>query len=129
MYDKLCFEETESNDVYLLDLQNFVKAEYLVEQMIFSHQSKYQIDVLQKFSASILQRNAFLLSNMYSSKCLNKHIYIVDKITCQMVRLAAKFGYVSDILYIAIYMYYYKSFGYRNAVSIIKLAKVKLAQT
>lgn len=126
MFDELFFYEIENNDAYLLNLQNFVKAEHIVEQMIFSHQSKYQIAMLQKLSASILQRIAFLLSNMYSSKCLNRHIYIVDKISCQMLRLAAKFGYVFDILYIAIY--YYKSFRYKKAASILKLAKVKLAK-
>lgn len=91
--------------------------------MILSHQSNYQITVLQKLSASVLQRIVFMSSSMYSSKCLNKFI---DKFSCQMLRGAAKIGYVSDILYLAIY--YYKSFRYREAVSIIKLAKVKLAK-
>lgn len=61
---------------------------------------------------------------MYSSKCLNK---FVDKLSYQMLRRAAKIGDFSDILYLAIY-YYYKSFQYREALSIIKLAKVKLAK-
>lgn len=86
--------------------------------MIFSHRSNYQT-----LLASILQKIAFLLSNMYSSTCLNK---FVDKLSCQILRRAAKIGYVSDILYLAIY--YYKSFQYREALSIIKLAKVKLAK-
>lgn len=60
---------------------------------------------------------------MYSSKCLNK---FVDKLSYQMLRRAAKIGDFSDILYLAIY--YYKSFQYREALSIIKLAKVKLAK-
>lgn len=60
---------------------------------------------------------------MYSSKCLNK---FVDKLSYQMLRRAAKIGDFSDILHLAIY--YYKSFQYREALSIIKLAKVKLAK-
>lgn len=117
------FEEIENNDSYLLNLQNFIEARYLLEQMIFSHRTNYQIIILQTLLASILQKIAFLLSNMYSSRCLNK---FVDKLSCQILRRAAKIGYVSDILYLAIY--YYKSFQYREALSIIKLAKVKLAK-
>lgn len=123
MFDVLFFEEIENNDLYLLNLKEFIEARYLLEQMILSHQSNYQITVLQKLSASVLQRIVFMSSSMYSSKCLNKFI---DKFSCQMLRGAAKIGYVSDILYLAIY--YYKSFRYREAVSIIKLAKVKLAK-
>lgn len=123
MFDVLFFEEIENNDLYLLNLKKFIEARYLLEQMILSHQSNYQITVLQKLSASVLQRIVFMSSSMYSSKCLNKFI---DKFSCQMLRGAAKIGYVSDILYLAIY--YYKSFRYREAVSIIKLAKVKLAK-
>lgn len=123
MFDVLFFEEIENNDLYLLNLKEFIEAKYLLEQMILSHQSNYQITILQKLSASVLQRIVFMSSSMYSSKCLNKFI---DKFSCQMLRGAAKIGYVSDILYLAIY--YYKSFRYREAVSIIKLAKVKLAK-
>lgn len=61
---------------------------------------------------------------MYSSKCLNK---FVDKLSYQMLQRAAKIGDVSDILY-HLAIYYYKSFQYREALSIIKLTKVKLAK-
>uniref|UniRef100_K1R3Q2 Uncharacterized protein n=1 Tax=Magallana gigas TaxID=29159 RepID=K1R3Q2_MAGGI len=43
-----------------------------------------------------------------------------------MLILAAKFGCVSDMLYIA--MYYYKTLRYRKALSVIEMTKVKLAQ-
>ena len=43
-----------------------------------------------------------------------------------MLKLAAKFGCVSDLLYIA--MYLYKTFRYRKALSVIEMTKVKLAQ-
>lgn len=122
-FDVLFFDEIENNDLYLLNVQNVIEARYLLEQMIFYHRSNYQIAILQKLLASVLQKIAFLLSNMYSSTCLNK---FVDKLSCQILRRAAKICYVSDILYLAIY--YYKSFQYREALSIIKLAKVKLAK-
>lgn len=42
------------------------------------------------------------------------------------MKLVAKFGCVSDILYIA--MYYYKTFKYRETLSVLAIAKTKLAQ-
>lgn len=53
-------------------------------------------------------------------------MYIADKMSCHMLKLAAKFGCVSDMLYIA--MYYYKTLRYREALSVIEMTKVKLAQ-
>ena len=53
-------------------------------------------------------------------------MYIADKRSCYMLKLAAKFGCVSDLLYIA--MYFYKTFRYRAALAVIEMSKVKLAQ-
>ena len=53
-------------------------------------------------------------------------MYIADKRSCYMLKLAAKFGFVSDLLYIA--MYLYKTFRHREALSAIEMTKVKLAQ-
>uniref|UniRef100_K1RE49 Uncharacterized protein n=1 Tax=Magallana gigas TaxID=29159 RepID=K1RE49_MAGGI len=43
-----------------------------------------------------------------------------------MLKLAGKFGYVSDMLYIA--MYYNKTLRYREALYVLEMTKVKLAQ-
>jgi hypothetical protein len=43
-----------------------------------------------------------------------------------MLKLAAKFGCISDRLFLA--MYNYKKLKYTEAVSVIEMAKVKLAQ-
>ena len=56
----------------------------------------------------------------------NKQMYIADKRSCYMLKLAAKFGFVSDWLYIA--MYFNKTFRHRQALSVIEMTKVKLAQ-
>ena len=53
-------------------------------------------------------------------------MYISDKRSCYMLKLAAKFGSVDDLLYIVVY--YYKTFRYREALSIKEMTKVKLAQ-
>ena len=43
-----------------------------------------------------------------------------------MLKLSAKFGFVSDLLYIA--LYYHKTLRYKEALSVIEMTKVKLAQ-
>ncbi|XP_061165131.1 uncharacterized protein LOC133174107 [Saccostrea echinata] len=57
---------------------------------------------------------------------VNKQKYIIDKISCNMLKLVAKFGCISDALYLA--MYYYKTSRYTEALSIIEMTKVKLSQ-
>ena len=82
--------------------------------------------MLQKLTANILQNAAFTLHNMYKNTGLNKQMYIVDRMACYMLKFAAKFGCISDLMYIA--MYYYKALRYRDALSITEIIKVKLAQ-
>ena len=44
-----------------------------------------------------------------------------------MLKLAVKFGFVSDLMFVA--MYHYKTLRYRAALSVIETTKVKLEQT
>jgi hypothetical protein len=62
---------------------------------------------------------------MYSNT-ENKLMCIADRMSCHMLKLAAKFGCVSDRLYIA--MFYYKTLRYTEALSVIEMTKVNLAQ-
>ena len=98
-----------------------------VENLLRSPLTQCQVIMLQKLTATILQRSAFILHDMNTKTArVNKHIYISDRISCYMLKLAAKFGYVSDLLYFAIY--YYKTFRYREALSVLEITKVKFAQ-
>ena len=100
----------------------------ITDQMIGYPLTEYQVAMVQKLTANILQRTAFTLNNMYTNTCtgLNKQMYIADRMSCNMLKLAAKFGFISDMVYIA--MYHYKMSRYREALSVIELTKVKLAQ-
>ncbi|XP_052690659.1 uncharacterized protein LOC128168493 [Crassostrea angulata] len=98
------------------------KAIHLIEQLVESPLTNYQAVTLQRLTAFIFQITAFTLHNI----CVNKQMYIADKLSCHMLKLAAKFGCVSDMLYIA--MYYYKTFRCREALFVIEMTKVKLAQ-
>nr|XP_022329881.1 uncharacterized protein LOC111128532 [Crassostrea virginica] len=93
--------------------------------MIGSPLTQYQVVMVQRLTVTILQRTAFTLHNMYTNTGLNKQMYIADRMSCYMLKLAAKFGCISDMAYIA--MYYYITSRYREALSVIELTKVKLA--
>ncbi|XP_062598889.1 uncharacterized protein LOC134260338 [Saccostrea cucullata] len=97
-----------------------------IEQMIISPLlTQYQVVMLQKLTAEVLQRTAFILHmEIYLSE--NKQRYRIDKISCHMLKLAAKFGCISDMSFLA--MYYYKTSRYMESLSIIEMIKVKIAQ-
>ncbi|XP_022299446.2 uncharacterized protein LOC111108135 [Crassostrea virginica] len=118
---------TKIDAVPIYDLHSCMEYLHIVEQMITSPLTQCQIIKLQKLTATILQNSAFLIHDMYTDTSEgNKQMYIVDKGVGYMLKLAAKFGSVSDLLYIA--MYFYKTFRHSEALSIIEMTKVKLAQ-
>nr|XP_011414756.2 uncharacterized protein LOC105319054 [Crassostrea gigas] len=103
----------------------FTKVIHTLEELVHTPLSQYQVVTLQHLTAFALESTAFVLHNMYTNT-VNKQMYIADKQSCHMLKLAAKFGCVSDMLYIA--MYYYKTRRYREALSVLEMTKVKLAQ-
>nr|XP_034326915.1 uncharacterized protein LOC117689505 [Crassostrea gigas]XP_034326916.1 uncharacterized protein LOC117689505 [Crassostrea gigas] len=126
-FDVQLFGEIRNTDALnTSDLQRCMKILHTIEQLIESPLTQYQVVNLQKHTATILQNTAFILHNMYTNTGVNKQMYIADKMSRHMLELVAKFGFVSDMLYIA--MFYYKTLRYREALSVIELTKVKLVQ-
>nr|XP_034302758.1 uncharacterized protein LOC117681599 [Crassostrea gigas] len=108
------------------DLFGLSKTMHMIEQLIYSPLTHYQVVLLQKLTVSNLRCIVFVLHTMCIYTGFNKQMYIADRISCHMLKLVAKFGCVSDLLYIA--MYYYKTLRYREALSVIEMTKVKIAQ-
>ncbi|XP_011414756.3 uncharacterized protein [Magallana gigas] len=128
-YDTELVEGSFVYDHYIVANRNlcgFTKAIHTLEELVHTPLSHYQVVTLQHYTASVLKSTAFALQNMYTNTGVNKQMYIADKQSCHMLKLAAKFGCISDMLYIA--MYYYKTLRYREALSVIEMTKVKLAQ-
>eukprot|EP00105_Crassostrea_gigas_P012121 XP_011428016.1 PREDICTED: uncharacterized protein LOC105328718 [Crassostrea gigas] len=125
-HDVELVNEAASEFVFPNGLYSISKAILTIEQMLDSPLTNNQAVTLQILTASILQRTAFVLHTIFTNTGVNKQIYIADRISFHMLKLAAKFGYVSDVLYFA--MYYYKTFRYREALSVIEMIKFKLAQ-
>ncbi|XP_061166183.1 uncharacterized protein LOC133175077 [Saccostrea echinata] len=126
-FDVNLYEEIQKHDTYSkFNIQSCTRYLHAVEQMMGSPLlTQYQVLVLQKLTAGVLQKTAFIL---YMETCTqeNKLRYRADKISCHMLKLAAKFGCITDMMYIA--KYYYKTLRYMEALSIIEMIKVKLAQ-
>ncbi|XP_052708612.1 uncharacterized protein LOC128183577 [Crassostrea angulata] len=108
------------------DLRICTKYLHAVERSIGLPLTQYHIVMLQKLTATVLQGIVFILHNLYTNTGLNKQLYIVDKLACHMLKITARFGCVSDMFYIAVY--YYKTFRYKEALSVIDITKVRLAQ-
>nr|XP_034332006.1 uncharacterized protein LOC117691059 [Crassostrea gigas] len=124
--DEEIFREMLNHDsISTLNLHMCEKYLHRVEQLLGLPLTQYHIVMLQKLTANILQRTAFNLNNMYTNTGSNKQLFITNKISCHALKFAAKFGFVSDMLYIAIY--YNKTFRYRKALSVIDKTKVKFA--
>ncbi|XP_052676371.1 uncharacterized protein LOC128157790 [Crassostrea angulata] len=107
------------------ELCRIIKGIHIMEQLVVSTVTPYQVILLQKLTSTVLRYAAFLL-HMNTNESVNKKMYIADKLSCHMLKFAANFGYVSDLLHIA--MYYYKTGRYRKALSVIDITKARLAK-
>lgn len=120
--EEIFYEMHRIDSRFPKDLRYCIKFLQTVERFCRAHLTPHQVLVLQRFTANIIQRTVFIINNMF--KCPNKQSYIADKMSCHMLKLAVKFGCISDSVYIAIY--YYKTFRYQKALSIIQNTKDKI---
>ncbi|XP_065933663.1 uncharacterized protein [Magallana gigas] len=127
-YDVELVRESKKAISHTADLCGHTNAIHTIEQLLESPLTHYQVVTLQNLTTSLFRNTAFQSHNtfMYTNTGVNKQMYIADKTFCHMLKLAAKFGCISDMLYIA--MYYYKTLRYREALFVMEMTKVKLAQ-
>ena len=84
------------------DLNDCLDFLQVLEQLAMSNCTQFQALMLQKLIASIIQTSAFTLHDIYINRSsVNKQMYVIDKISLNMLKIATKFGFVSDMLYIA----------------------------
>ncbi|XP_056015570.1 uncharacterized protein LOC125674082 [Ostrea edulis] len=88
--------------------------------------SPYQTLSLQHATAEVLTQTAFVMLNN-ASCCTHRQVYILDKTVCNMLRLAARVGSVTQsLLYLA--LYYYRMGRYNDALHVTYLTKQRLSQ-
>lgn len=111
--------------LYYGKLINCLEPLEVIEQLFNSNVSKIEALVLRRATINVLENIAFILLSQISGE--NRSFYVVDKIACQALKLSAKFGNVSDMLFSA--MYYYRTSRFKEALSDLDLAKALLTQS
>ncbi|XP_062578692.1 uncharacterized protein LOC134240632 [Saccostrea cucullata] len=135
LFEKSLFNELNLNNIPTPDLlrcMNFLSA---AEKLIILPPTLYQVLLLQKITVSAFQSTAFMSYNLLTffasfkantSSVVNKQVYIANKVSSYMVKLATKYGCISHMLFIA--MFYYKALRYKEAILVLEMTKAKLAQ-
>ncbi|XP_062592778.1 uncharacterized protein LOC134254251 [Saccostrea cucullata] len=140
LISKVLFEIDLLNELYSFgiptpDLHTCMRFLNAFEKLIILPLTQCQVLQLKRFTATVLQNTAFILYQLpilfapfevNTSSVVNKQVYIANKASSYMLKLAVKFGCISDMLYIA--MFYYKTLRYKEALSVLEMTKVKLAQ-
>ncbi|XP_062604088.1 uncharacterized protein LOC134265880 [Saccostrea cucullata] len=120
------FELESNNPIVRPTLNRCFEFQKILETLMNGKLTNYQVLLVQNLTVINLQCTAFVLCNRCANTAENKLVYKADKISCYMLKLAAKLGSISDILYLA--MYHYKTFRYMKAISVLQIAKIYFAQ-
>lgn len=105
--------------VFLINLQSCVKALLNVEKLMNFNLARVYSLVIQRATAAIFHQMAFCLLSLKLKS--NKLVY---GLSCSAIRLAVKFGDVSDMLFNA--MYHYRKHNTCKTLAIVEKAKVLL---
>jgi hypothetical protein len=87
--------------------------------------SPYQTLTLQHATAGVVTYAAFVMIDD-ASYCTHRQVYTLDKTICNMLKLAARVGCVSQSLYLA--LYHYRMGRYNDALLVTYLTKHRLSQ-
>eukprot|EP00105_Crassostrea_gigas_P036483 XP_019920631.1 PREDICTED: uncharacterized protein LOC109617970 [Crassostrea gigas] len=116
IYDKFFSQQNIRNNYLMLRLITVLMNQSFTE---------YETLTLQQCTADVLKGTAFInLSTSSSSDCTNKKVYRSDRLTCNLLKLAGRFGHLSCLLYLA--MYFYRTCRYGEALHVTALIKSRL---
>ena len=116
-FDEGLFVDILKNDVLVHSEDKVRPTEYIkkVEKLLRVPLSKYKVLMLQRLTVTALHTTVFhLKSQCTDTLSSNKKMYIFDKLYCNMLKIAAKFGVISDMLFIA--MHFYSTCRYTEAI-------------
>ncbi|XP_061185819.1 uncharacterized protein LOC133193922 [Saccostrea echinata] len=108
-----------------------------IEQLIGEPLKEIQVVQLQRATVSVLQNTPFILHSWFNSSDYfllnlscnterknNRQMYVIDKISMNMLKFTDKFGCITDMLYIV--MYFYKTCRNTEASTCLKMIDVKI---
>ncbi|XP_048766540.2 uncharacterized protein LOC125673782 [Ostrea edulis] len=124
-------DDTASREIFFLrfrveeELSSFFILLSAVDKLSRLPLSPYQTLTLQYYTAEVLVRTAFIMVNRTSCQTC-KNVYKLDRIVCNMLKLASGVGLVSHSLHLA--LYYYRTRRYNEALRLTYLIKQRLLQ-
>jgi hypothetical protein len=105
------------------DIKHFAAYIKGIESLIRRRQGPYQLLCIQKITSQLLIRTAWYLTQ--NAWPCNKGVALTSDKVCYMLKLASKIGYVSDILYLA--MYYYRMCRYEQSLRCLQRAQERMS--
>ncbi|XP_048751605.2 uncharacterized protein LOC125663360 [Ostrea edulis] len=117
------FSEINEINFSVLDIKEFPDYMIEIEKFIRERQGPYQIVNIQKITSSVLINTAWYITQ-YAGPCNKGVTFISDKV-CHMLKIASQIGYVSDILYLA--MYYYRTFRYEQSLRCLQRTQERMS--
>lgn len=126
--DKELFYEIGTHDAfntYCSDIDESIILLNGICSLDVSILTPYQYVALEKFASSILRYLAYHLHDMSFSH--NKERYMIERLCEKLLIQVAKLGWVSDILYVP--MYLYTNDRRRKAAHYLELAKLNLSKS
>ncbi|XP_062616899.1 uncharacterized protein LOC134278617 [Saccostrea cucullata] len=107
---------------HMVDIYLYLKSNDILSSFSCS---PYQLLTLQYVKSDILVQLAFTVANNNSS-CKYKNVYILDRVICNVLKLAGRLGPIYSLLFLA--LYYYRTAKYEKALHIIYLSKQRLSE-
>jgi hypothetical protein len=121
--DMHVFSEIYRLGFLLFNVKKFAAYVIGIESSLRKRQGPYQLLCIQKITSAVLINTAWHLAQ--SVLPCNKGVTVMSEKVCHMLKLASKIGYVSDILYLA--MYYYRTCRYEQSLRCLQRAQERMS--
>ncbi|XP_048750943.2 uncharacterized protein LOC125662682 [Ostrea edulis] len=121
--DMQVFKETYHLVASIRNMKYFANYMMTIENIMAKRQSPCHVVCIQKMTSVVLLRTAWYIINYTETH--NKDIALVSNKVCHMLKIASQIGYVSDILYLA--MYYYRTCRYEQSLRCLQRAQERMS--
>ncbi|XP_062592426.1 uncharacterized protein LOC134253852 [Saccostrea cucullata] len=108
--------------IYITDFALNMKR---IEEMLRGRLTLYQTVSLQCITSRLLRCAALLVQGNCNSNNFRNKVYYKYKNASFLLKLSAKFGFMSDILYLA--MYFYRTFRYEQSLRCLQKAQERIS--
>ncbi|XP_056002416.1 uncharacterized protein LOC125663350 isoform X2 [Ostrea edulis] len=104
-------------------MEDFATYMMNIENLVRTRQSPCQLVCIQRMTSEVLCHTAWYMVKYTDTH--NKSITCISDKICHMLKIASQIGYVSDILYLA--MYYYRTCRYEQSLRCLQRAHERMS--